>query len=346
MEKKKLTLQSLAELVDGELAGDGSVEIDNLNTIEDATPSEICFVVKAAQADGLENCNAGAAIVPREVESGPMPLIRVRDPYFASAIIQNHLLARPFVAEGVHARAHVAENCELGREISIGPMAVLGKGVRLGERVRIDSGSVIGDGVEIGDDCWLKANVTVEHGCRIGSRVTIHPGTVIGSDGYGYATDSRGFHVKRPQLGIVVIEDDVEIGANCCVDRATFGETRIKSGTKIDNLVQVAHNVVVGENSFLVAQVGIAGSTTLGRNVALGGQSAVAGHLKIGDMVMAAAKSGIHSNLESGAKVGGIPAIPMKKFARVAAAIPRLPEIIKELRRLRKDVAALKEENQ
>jgi UDP-3-O-[3-hydroxymyristoyl] glucosamine N-acyltransferase len=338
---KPVLLRQLAELVQGELVGDGEVEIVELGALDTAGPGMISFLARAGKEASLPATNASAVIVPLAIESAAVSIIRVRDPYLAAALIHNHLLMVPFQATGVHPRAHVGVQTPVPEQISIGPLAVIGERVRLGERVRIDPGVVMGDDVEIGDDSIIHANVTIMSGCRIGCRVTIHPGAVIGSDGYGYATDSRGCHVKRPQVGIVRIDDDVEIGANTCIDRATFGETRIKGGAKIDNLVQVAHNVVIGENCLLVSQVGIAGSTTLGRNVVLGGQVGLAGHIHLDDGVMVAAQGGVHDNQAKGAMIGGSPAIPMKKFARMVAAQGRLPEIVSELRRMRKEIAAL-----
>ncbi len=338
---KSVLLQQLAELVEGELVGNGEVLIQDMDALETAGVGAISFLAQARDAASLLKSGASAVIVPMAVETAPMPIIRVRDPYLAAALVHTYLLETPFQAAGVHAMAHVGAGTVLPDQISIAPLAVIGERVRLGQRVIIESGAVIGDDVRIGDDSRILANVTVRHGCRIGCRVTIHPGAVIGSDGYGYATDSRGCHVKRPQVGIVQIDDDVEIGANACIDRATFGTTWIKSGTKIDNLVQVAHNVLVGENCLLVAQVGISGSTTLGRNVVLGGQVGVSGHIHLEDGVMVSAQGGVISNQSRGAVIGGTPAIPMKKFARVVAAKGRLPEMVTELRRMRKEIAAL-----
>jgi UDP-3-O-[3-hydroxymyristoyl] glucosamine N-acyltransferase len=225
--------------------------------------------------------------------------------------------------------------------VSIGPLAVLGNRVTIGERVTIEAGAVLGDDVEIGDDSTIHANVAVYEKCRIGKRVTIHSGTVIGSDGFGYAANERGEHIKRPQVGIVQIDDDVEIGANTCIDRAAYGVTWIKSGVKIDNLVQVAHNVVVGENSLLVAQVGIAGSTTLGRNVVLGGQAAVNGHITIGDQVMVAARGGVHNDQPKGAVLGGAPAFPIRQWAKACAVFAKLPELQATVRKNSKAIAEL-----
>ena len=338
---QKKSVQQLADLVQGELIGNGAMEIRSLNALDVAGAGEISFLAQARDAALLTRTAASAVIVPLAIEAAAMPIIRVRDPYLAAALVHNYLLETPFLATGVHPKAHVGVETVVPEQISIAPLAVIGDRVRLGQRVTIEAGVVIGDDVQIGDDTRILANVTVSHGCRIGCRVTIHPGTVIGSDGYGYATDSRGCHVKRPQVGIVQIDDDVEIGANACIDRATFGVTWIKAGTKIDNLVQVAHNVVVGENCLLVAQVGIAGSTSLGRNVVIGGQVGIAGHIHLEDGVMVAAQAGVHNNQPRGAVVAGTPAIPMRKFARVVAAMGKLPEMVTELRRLRKEINGL-----
>jgi UDP-3-O-[3-hydroxymyristoyl] glucosamine N-acyltransferase len=250
-------------------------------------------------------------------------------------------LESPFVATGVHPQAVLGRECHIPREVSIGPFVCLGARVRLGERVTLHAGVVLYDDVEIGDDAVLHANVTVYQGCRIGARSIVHAGAVIGADGFGYAADERGRHLKRPQVGIVEIEADVEIGANAAIDRATFGRTLIRQGAKIDNLVQIGHNVEVGEDSLLVAQVGIAGSTTLGRGVVLGGQAGLGGHLRLGDRVMVAAKSGVHTSPEAGAVLAGIPAIGHRRWLRASTAYAQLPELVKELRALRKQVAAL-----
>ena len=208
--------------------------------------------------------------------------------------------------------------------------------------MRLHPGVVLEDGVEIGDDSTLHAHVVVGAGCVIGKRCILHPGAVIGADGFGFATDRQGRHHKKPQVGTVRIEDDVEIGANTCIDRAAFGVTHIRRGVKIDNLVMIGHNVVIGEGSILVAQVGIAGSTTLGRHVVLGAKAGVAGHLHLGDGAMAAAKSGIHSDLEDGEVVGGSPAIPAKEWMKAAGCYNRLPEMRSEMKRMRRELDELR----
>lgn len=342
MTEKEFAVEVLAALVGGRVKGDKAVVIRGVAPLEGAGPADISFLAKASQAEILQTTGAGAVLVPPGVTDGTsVPLIEVKDPYLAVAIIHNHFLARPFVAEGLHPRACVGQGCELGQEISVGPLAVLGDRVQLGERVRIAAGAVIGDDVRIGDDTTIEANVAVYNGTLIGKRVTIHAGTVVGSDGYGYATNERGEHVKRPQVGNVRIDDDVEIGANCCIDRATFGTTWIKAGAKLDNLVQIGHNVIVGEHSLLVAQVGIAGSTRLGRNVVMGGQAGAAGHLDVGDQVMIAAQGGIHDSQPRGAKVGGTPAIPIRQWAKSSAIFARLPELRNQVRKNTEALAEL-----
>jgi UDP-3-O-[3-hydroxymyristoyl] glucosamine N-acyltransferase len=346
MMKKKVSLQFLAQLVQGEIVGDGDIQIHGLASIETAGQGEITFLVKANRLETLAATNASAVLVPMAVNTAHTALIRVKDPYLASAKIHNYLLEEPFEAKGIHATACIGADCTIPDQVSIGPHAVVGDRVKLGLRISIGAGTVIGDDVEIGDDTVLKANVTIEKECSIGRRVIIHPGAVIGSEGYGYAVDEKGCHVKRPQVGIVQIDDDVEIGSNTCVDRATYGVTWIKSGTKIDNLVQIGHNVIVGENSLLVAQVGLAGSTILGRNVVLGGKVGVKGHVHLDDGVMVAAGSGVHQNLEKGSIVGGVPAIPVRQWAKSVAVYARLPEIAKDVTLLKKDVESLKKENE
>lgn len=344
--KKSVPLKELAELVHGEIAGDGATLISGLNGIEAAERGDITFLVKASQKEQIAVTGASAVIVPMNVTEGPKPLIRVKSPYLASAIIHNYLLAEPFAAKGVHEKAYVGENCTLGQEITVEAMAVLGRNVTIGERVRICSGASIGDNVTLGDDCIIHPNVTIEEGSVLGNRVIIHAGTVIGSDGYGYAPNEMGCHIKRPQVGTVRIDDDVEIGANCCVDRAAFGLTWIKSGTKIDNLVQVAHNVVLGENCLLVAQSAVAGSSTLGRNVVLGGKASSVGHLQIGDRVMVAAKGAVTSSLPAGVVVAGTPAIPHRQWTKSSVLFAKLPEFREEIRHMKKEIEELKNQLQ
>jgi UDP-3-O-[3-hydroxymyristoyl] glucosamine N-acyltransferase len=341
MMKKSMSLLELALLVNGDIVGDQNILIHGFAPLDNASPGELSFLVKSGKIDLLEKSSASAFLVPESVTECDKTIVRVKDPYLASAIIQNHLLKTEFQQRGISEHASIGENCTIPEAVSIGASAVLGDRVCLGERVEIGPGVVIGDDVTVGDDCILKANVTIAHQCELGNKVIIHPGTVIGSDGYGYATDKRGYHVKRPQLGVVRIGDDVEIGANCCVDRATFGVTWIKSGTKIDNLVQVAHNVIIGENSLLVSQVGIAGSVTLGRNVVFGGNAGAAGHQTIGDGTMVAGKAAVVGDQPAGSMLAGAPAIDAKQYFRATVIIGKLPELARDVRRLKKELARL-----
>lgn len=342
MENKTISIAKLAELVNGEVIGDGSLMMKGFAPLDSACSVDISFLVKAKDSESIAVTGAGAVVVPRGVKGEfSIPLVVVKDPYLAAAHIHNYFLDTPFVAGGIHERAVIGKDCTLGAEITIGPLAVIGDRVTLGERVLIEPGAVVGDDVIIGDDCTISSNATIYKGCILGSRVTIHSGTVVGSDGYGYAANERGEHIKRPQVGIVRIGDDVEVGSNSCIDRAAYGETWIKSGCKIDNLVQIAHNVVIGENSLIVAQVGISGSTTLGRNVVMGGQAATTGHITIGDQVMIAARGAAHANLPKGAVVGGTPAIPVRQWAKSCAVFNKLPELQKLVKSNRKAIEAI-----
>ena len=342
--KKEFSLNDLAVLVGGEIIGDETLVVNGLSPLDTAAEGDLSFLAKAGRADLLEKTSASAVLVPMEITESDKTLIRVKNPYLASAIIQNHILAEPFSADGIHESAVVGAGCSITKEITIGANAVIGNRVKIGERVFIGPGVVIGNEVVIGDDSVIRSNVTIEYGCELGARTIIHAGTVIGSDGYGYASDQNGYHIKRPQLGSVRIGDDVEIGANCCVDRATFGVTWIKSGTKIDNLVQVAHNVVIGENSLLVSQVGIAGSTTIGRNVVFGGKAGASGHITIGDGSMIAGKGTVHNDLAAGSMVAGTPAIPAKKWFKAVAVFGKIPDIVRDMRRIKKELRQISEQ--
>lgn len=335
------TLAELAALVEGELLGDPGVRISAFNDVANASAGDITFIVREKYAGQLERTRASAVIVPQDIQEVALPAIRVKNPYLAAAIIHNLFYKRPLPAPGIDKSAVIGADCRIASSVSIAPLAVVGRGVTLGEKVVIESGVVIGDDVIIGDGTILEANVVVRAGCRIGSRVILYSGAVIGSDGFGYATNSRGIHIKRPQVGNVVIEDDVEIGANTCIDRATFGSTVIGKGTKIDNLVQIGHNAKVGEGCLLVSQSGLAGSSRLGNGVVLAGQSAVGDHVDVGDGVMAAARSGINSNVKPGSVVAGFPAISYKEWLQAATAFSRIPQLLKDVRRLRRQVSEL-----
>ncbi len=346
MVENEVSVEVLADMAGGRIDGDGSVKIRGFASLDQAGPGDMSFLVKEKDRGLLKTSKAAAFIVPEGVEGdGIRPFVIVRDPYLAAAIIHSYILREEFQAKGIHSGAFIGEHCDISDEITIGPMVVLGDCVTVGRKVTIEAGVVIGNDVTIGDGCLIKSNATICDGSILGRRVIIQPGAVIGSDGYGYATDAEGCHVKRPQVGIVRIEDDVEIGANTTIDRAAFGTTWIRSGAKIDNLVQVAHNVVVGENSLIVAQVGISGSVTLGRNVVMGGQAGTAGHVKIGDRAMIAARGGVHTDVAGGARIGGTPAMPVHQWAKASAVFAKLPELRREVKKLGKAVEKLEQQN-
>ena len=336
------TLAELATLVSGEIIGSADTPITGFNSLELAGPGELTFVVDTRRAKGLDGCRAAAVIVPEPLDGLSIPQLVTPDPDLAAAIIHSRLVHRDFVATGIHPSAVIGEGCVIPDQVAIGPLVAIGDRVRLGQRVTIHAGVVIEDGVEIGDDCVLHANAVVARHCRLNNRVVLYHGAVIGSDGFGFATDrATGAHVSKPQVGTVHLEDDVHIGANTCVDRAAFGVTRIRAGARLDNLVMIGHNVEVGAGSILVAQTGVAGSTRLGRGVVLGAKAGVAGHLNLEDGTMVAAMGGVHNDQPPGSRIGGIPAIDVRKWGRASAVFARLPEMARELRRLKKQVEEL-----
>ncbi len=331
-----MTLKQIAELVGGRLDGPADLELKSVAALDSAGPDQLSFAVGKKYLDAAMRCKAGALLVPEELASElPHPKVVTGNPYAAFAMVANSFIEQARRFSGVDPRATVGEGCRISQQVTIHTGVHIGDGVVIGDEVEIHPGTVIGDGVEIGDGCLIYPNVTIYHGCRIGKRVIIHAGAVIGSDGFGYA-QHNGQHIKIPQTGIVVIEDDVEIGANTVIDRATLGETRIGAGTKIDNLVQIAHNVTVGERAIIVGQVGVAGSASIGRGVMIGGQAGIVGHISIGDGAKIGAQSGVAQDVEPGAIVSGTPATDHRQFLRMATAMKRLPELVREVKALKK----------
>jgi UDP-3-O-[3-hydroxymyristoyl] glucosamine N-acyltransferase len=342
---KTARLGELAALVGGAVFGDANLSVTALNSLELAEAGQLTFLNSSKLAGQLAHSKASACIAPLDFKDSSLPLLQVENVDLAAARIHTYLLSEAFQPSGIHERAVIGDGCTISAAVSIGPLVSIGKRVRIGDRVRIEPGAVIGDDVQIGDDCIIHANAVVAAGCILGKGVVLHHGAIIGSDGFGFATDpATGEHVSKPQVGIVQLDDHVQIGANSCVDRAAFGVTRIKRGVRMDNLVMIGHNCVIGENSILVGQAGVAGSSILGRNVVLAARAAVAGHLHLDDGVTVAALAGVHNNQKKGATVGGIPAIEIKKWGKAAAVFNRLPELFKELRLLRKKVDALTEQ--
>jgi UDP-3-O-[3-hydroxymyristoyl] glucosamine N-acyltransferase len=333
-------LRDLAARLACTVRGDGSVEVHRVRGLEEAGPGDLSFVANVRYLGRLGSTRASAVIVAPDVET-PLPCLLSPEPYvaFARAVALLHPAPRP--APGVHPSAQVDPTAALGPEVHVGPLAVVGAGVEVGARTVLHPHVVLGPGVVVGDDCILHSGVQVREGCRLGHRVVVQNGAVIGADGFGFAKDADGRYLKIPQVGAVVVEDDVEIGALAAVDRAALGETRIGRGTKIDNLVQVGHSVTIGEDTVLAGQVGIAGSTKIGRRVTLAGQVGVAGHLRVGDGVVATAQTGIPSSVEAGAVVSGYPAIDNRSWLKASVAFAKLPELLRRVRELERRILEL-----
>ena len=346
MTKVRKTLSELAGLVGGRVVGDGGIEIYRVTSIEEAVSGDITFLAHPRYRSHLAACKASAVIIGREVTipSSLEPgrgFLQVSEPYVAFAKILDCFSPQPHFDGQVSPHASVEPTAVLGEQVTVFPFVYVGKGARVNRGTVLFPGVFLGDGVEVGANCVLHPQVTVREGCRIGSRVILHAGVVIGADGFGYAGQG-GDRIKIPQVGIVEIEDDVEIGANTTVDRATLGRTIIRKGTKIDNLVQIAHNVVVGENSIIAAQVGIAGSTRIGNEVILAGQVGVVNHVEIGDKAMIGPQSGIPRSVPPGAVLsGGVAAAPHQEWLKVMTLLPQLPKLWSTVRHLERMVSQM-----
>ncbi len=328
------TLSDIARELDGELLGDvGDLVISGVSGLEDAGPDDLSFVTRSRRGYDLGGCQAGALLVGPQF-TPDRPAIRVEDPQVAFAQLLAHFLPDPdlLYPPGVHATAVVAPDADIAGAVSIGPYCVIGSGVKLGRGTRIGSHVIIEAGVSVGTDCTICGRVTICHRCRVENRVILHTGVVIGSDGFGYLPSGEG-RVKIPQVGIVVIEDDVEIGAGSCVDRAVAGRTVVGAGTKVDNLVQIGHNVKIGRHCALSAQMGIAGTSVLGDGVVAGGQVGVGDHLHIGAGAKLGGKSGVWRDVPAGTTVFGYPALNIKETFRITSAMRKLPELIKSWRK-------------
>ena len=337
---RSVTLGELARAVGGQVAGTADTAISGVASLEQAQPGDLAYVEGDRFVKAARDSKAAAFVVAQPLAGLPRPQLVAANPKYAFARLVQQFFTVPYKPRGIAQQISQGTDVQIGPEVSIWPFVTLGDRVKIGARVTLYPGVFIGDDSVVGDDCLLYPNVTVRERCTIGRRVIIHSGTVIGSDGFGYV-QHEGRHHKIPQIGTVVIEDDVELGANVTVDRATFGRTVIKRGTKVDNLVQVAHNVTVGEHNILVAQVGIAGSTTLGSHVIVGGQAGLADHIEIGDRVMIAARSGVNRSLADDQIVSGAPAMPHEVSIKEQAVIPRLPELRQLVRDLEHRVRAL-----
>lgn len=347
-----MTVQEIATWLHGVVVGNGTIRIERVAKIEEADHQSISFLANPKYERYLETTQAAAVLVSKKMQNAKLPqreslaFIKVDDPYVA--FLQVHKRFTPSVdpfPSGVHPSALIAESATIGKSVCIGANAVIGHDVVVGENSKVSHGCVLGTGVSLGSDCQIFPNVTIYHQCRIGSRVTLHSGVVIGADGFGFAPKENEPFEKIPQLGIVVIEDDVEVGANSTIDRATLGETVIRRGVKIDNLVQIGHNCVIGENTVIAAQTGISGSVKIGKHCMIGGQVGIAGHLEIADRVTILAQSGVGKSIEEpGGFYFGSTVKERSRAYRIEAVIRSLPELSRDVSKLQRDLDSLRSE--
>lgn len=336
------TLRQICDAVGGRLVGDPDCVIHSVAGIHEARQGQITFIANPKYVRLLPSTRASAVILPPglEVARGTNAIVHENASLAFVKATSLFFPEAPQAAKGISDKASIGKNVHLGKGVSVDDYAVIADEVTVGDNTRVSSLVYIGRNARIGRDCLVHPNVTIQEGMVIGDRVIIHSGAVIGADGFGYvAVDGR--HVKIPQTGTVYIEDDVEVGANVTIDRARFDKTVIGRGTKIDNLVMVAHNVKIGEDSIIIAQVGISGSAEIGRNVILGGQAGLVGHIKIGDNARVTAQSGVTKNVPAGVTVSGTPARPFEQERKAMAATYRIPELLREVEELRERVKTL-----
>jgi UDP-3-O-[3-hydroxymyristoyl] glucosamine N-acyltransferase len=337
----RMKLREIAEKLDCRLEGDGELEIAGVAGMEHAGPGQITFLANPKYAPKVKHTRASAILVSEAVHDLPIASLVSDNPYldFARALALFYQPPRPAV--GVHPLAYVATTATIGENCSIGPFAVVGEHVRLGRNAVLHPHVVIYEGAEIGDDFLAHSHASVREFCRIGDRVILQNSVVVGGDGFGFAKRTNGSQFKIVQSGLTVIEDDVEIQSLTSIDRATVGETRVKRGAKIDSLVQVGHACVVGEDNIICAQTGLAGSTVLEKNVLLAGQVGSAGHLTVREGAIVYAQSGIGGDVAPGARISGSPAFAANEWLRSITILPKLPELLKTVRELKKRLAEL-----
>ncbi|MFO7784601.1 MAG: UDP-3-O-(3-hydroxymyristoyl)glucosamine N-acyltransferase [Thermodesulfobacteriota bacterium] len=334
------TLGEIADLVGGRVVGDEAFEVSGIRSLEDATEQDISFFTDRRYVDQLDRTRAGALIVAEKWESFPGHQLVVDRPDLAYARTAGLFAPSPSGFEGIHPHAFIHDTGRIGRNVTIYPGVYVGEETSIGDRVVLYPGVFVGARVQIGEDTIIHPNVSILHDCSVGREVILHAGTVVGADGFGFLQDC-GRSVKIPHIGSVRIDDRVEIGANCTIDRGALGTTWVKEGVKTDNLVQIAHNVVVGEGTLIVAQTGISGSAEIGRGVVIGGQVGIGDHLKVGDHAMIGSQSGVAKSLEDGEVVSGTPAVPHRLWLKTSRLLTRLPLLSKRVRGLEKKVEEL-----
>jgi len=340
----EFTARQIAQYLGGAVDGDGNATVNTFAKIEEGQPGALSFLSNSKYTHFLYSTKSSIVLVNKDFKpEQPVSatLVRVDNAYESLARLMSLYASMKPGRTGISTLASVSDKATVGRNVYIGPFAVIEDGATVGDNTQIYPHVTVGEGAHIGDGCILYPHVTIYYGCRIGSRCILHAGSVIGADGFGFAPTSDGYD-KIPQIGIVELEDDVEIGANTCIDRSTMGRTVIHKGVKLDNLIQVAHNVEIGENTVMSAQTGIAGSSKVGSWCMVGGQTGISGHISLGDHVNIGAQSGILGNIKDGQTIMGYPAFDYKSFMRSSVIFRKLPEMNKELDALRKEVDELK----
>lgn len=334
------SVEKIASFLHGEIVGDKTIMVNNLSKIEEGKPGCLTFLANEKYTHFVYTTQASAVLVRRDFSPEhevKATLIKVDDPYSCIALLLNMIDQNRPQKNGIENGCHVEPSADVSKAAYVGAFAYVGENVTVGENSRIFPQVYLGDNVKVGRNCIIYPGVKIYRDCVIGNNVIIHAGAVIGADGFGFAPQN-GRYMKIAQIGNVVIEDNVEIGANTTVDRATMGSTRVKQGTKLDNLIQVAHNVEVGSNTVIAAQAGIAGSSKVGDNCMIGGQVGIAGHIAIGNKVNIGAQSGVPNNVAENSNILGCPAIPVKDFARQVVLLKRLPELNETVKRLQKEI--------
>lgn len=336
-------LRDLAALIDARIVGDPETEIRRMATIDQAQPGDITFLANLKYLPLLVTTQASAVIIGAEVDApAELNLLQCANPYLAFAKILTFLHVQRPEPQGVSPRAIIDPSAEIAEGVMIHPGCVVGARVKIGKGTILYPNVVLYDDVTLGEDCTIHAGVVIREGCRIGRRVIMQPSAVVGSDGFGFAPDGESYY-KIPQIGIVVIEDDVEIGAGTCIDRAALGVTRLGTGVKLDNLVQIAHNVTIGAHTVMAAQTGVAGSSKIGRHCTFGGQSSAAGHIKTGDNLTVGGRGALASNTAGDQIVSGLPAIPHHDWLKASLIFAKLPLMRREMARMGKEIARLNE---
>ena len=342
----KFTAKQIAAYIGGEIIGDENATVCTFAKIEEGTPGALSFLSNPKYTAYIYDTKSSIVLVNSDfVAEKPISatLIKTANAYESLAKLMALYESVKPKKTGISPMASVAASATIGEDVYIGPFVYIGEKATVGNNTIIEANTSIGDGATVGNDCIIYSNVTIYHGCKVGNRCILHAGSVVGSDGFGFAPGANGYD-KIPQIGIAILEDDVEIGANTCIDRATMGATTIKRGVKLDNMVQVAHNVVIDEHTVMAAQSGVAGSTKVGSWCMIGGQAGISGHIKLGNQVKVGGHSGVTNNVQDGKSMMGYPAFEHTQFARASVIFKKLPEMYREMDALRKEIESLKQQ--